>query len=49
MENNYKDLTRYIYQDLSWGRSDFDGKVIDNADNNEKYINDSLKNNENKL
>ena len=19
MENNYKDLTRYIYQDLSWG------------------------------
>ncbi len=46
MENNYKDLTRYIYQDLSWGPlfRFKDGKVIDNADNNaEKYINDSLK------
>lgn len=42
---NYKDFTRFIYQDLSWGplfRKD-DGKVILNADNNaEKYIKESL-------
>ena len=41
----YKDLTRFIYQDLSWGplfRKE-DGKVISNADNNaEKYIKESL-------
>ena len=42
---NYKDLTRFIYQDLSWGplfRKE-DGKIIANADNNaEKYIKESL-------
>ena len=33
MENNYKDLTRYIYQDLYWGPlfRFKDGKVIDNT------------------
>lgn len=42
---NYKDLTRFIYQDLSWGPlfREKDGEVISNADNNaEKYINESL-------
>ena len=42
---NYKDLTRFIYQDSSWGplfRKN-DGEVIVNADNNAaKYINESL-------
>ena len=43
--DNYKDLTRFIYQDLSWGPlfRYSDGNVMPNADNNaEKYINDSL-------
>ena len=42
---NYKDLTRFIYQDLSWGPlfRKKDGEVISNADNNaEKYIKESL-------
>ena len=42
---NYKDLTRFIYQDLSWGPlfRKKDGDVIVNADNNaEKYIKESL-------
>lgn len=42
---NYKDLTRFIYQDLSWGPlfRKTDGEVISNADNNaEKYIKESL-------
>ena len=44
-KSNYKDLTRFIYQDLSWGPlyRDGDGEVIPNADNNaEKYILESL-------
>ena len=42
--DNCKDLTRFIYQDLSWGPlfRYSDGNVMPNADNNaEKYINDS--------
>ena len=42
---NYKDLTRFVYQDLSWGPlfRKKDGEVISNADNNaEKYIKESL-------
>lgn len=42
---NYKDLTRFIYQDLSWGPlyRHIDGEIIPNADNNaEKYIVESL-------
>jgi SAM-dependent methyltransferase len=44
-KSNYKDLTRFIYQDLSWGPlyRQRDGEVIPNADNNAaKYILESL-------
>ena len=44
--DNYENLTKFIYQELSWLPLYIkkDGKVIANADNNsEKYILDSLK------
>jgi len=42
----YKDLTAFIYQDLSWGPlyRKKDGEILKDADNNaEKYILESLK------
>lgn len=44
-KNNYKELTAFIYQDLSWGPlyRKKDGEIIKETDNNaEKYILDSL-------
>ena len=46
MEDKYKNLTSFIYEDLAWGNiyRKKDGEVIKDADNNaEKYILDSLK------
>lgn len=46
MEDKYKNLTSFIYQDLAWGHiyRKKDGEVIKDGDNNaEKYILDSLK------
>ena len=40
---NYKDLTRFVYQDLSWGPLlEKDGEVISNADNNAEVYKESL-------
>lgn len=44
-KNNYKELTAFIYQDLSWGPlyRKKDGEIVKETDNNaEKYILDSL-------